>query len=317
MTMRRAMAAAALLASALSAPSVVSARAAIVTCDVLVLGADGLPVTDLAQRDFQILIDGVPAPIAQFGPAPTGISMVLMIDATMSQPLKRYEIHAAIANNWLPSLEAGDRARIGIVGGEIAIGPWLSPDRASNVRALRASVERAPTEPSPIWDAVDRAVTALAGTPGPRVIVLVTDGRSGGNALSLEDAAKRAIAGDVSISVISEGGEQLLPQGGDPATRLRPDASLRWLADATGGVYLEDGVARRTASPRLDPFGYVREVIDTPNRPGPLLSRILSVTRQRYRVGFTAAADRQVRTLEVRVSRPGLLVIAKRSYVAG
>jgi hypothetical protein len=147
--------------------------------------------------------------------------------------------------------------------------------------------------------------------------VLVTDGRSAGNALSLEDAAKRAVAADVSIGVISEGGEQLLPQGGDPSTRLRPAAALRWLADATGGVYLEDGVARRTASPRLDPFGYVREVIETPSRPGPLLSRILSVTRQRYRIGFNAATDRQVHALDVRVSRPGVLVIAKRSYVAG
>jgi hypothetical protein len=43
---------------------------------------------------------------------------------------------------------------------------------------------------------------------------------------------------------------------------VRPDASLAWLADQTGGVYLEDGMARRHIQSRADPFGYVREIMN-------------------------------------------------------
>ncbi len=176
-------------------------------------------------------------------------------------------------------------------------------------------LDRTPLEPSPIWDAIDAIVKVLADTPGPRVLLLMSDGRSTGNTLSRDDAARRAIAGGVSISVVSEGGEWLIPQFGDAPDRARSDASLRWLADTTGGMFLEDGTARRTLKPQMNAFAYVRELVNTPSKPAPLVTAIMSALRKRYRVGFAGATDGRVHALEVRVKRQGVTVLAPKSYV--
>ncbi len=315
MSGRRILWAAMLLAVTPVAASVQS-RATTIACDVLALNADGLPVTDLAQGDLEVLSDGTPVAITQFAPSARAINVVLLIDGTSSQPLRRYEIQAAAGTWWIPSLVPGDRARIAVLGDPTVLGPWLSADRVANLENTRKMLDRTPLEPSPIWDAIGTAVQALADSTDPRVLVLLTDGRSAANALSLQDAATRAIAAGVSISAVSEGGEWLIPQFGDPPDRARSDVSLKWLADETGGMFLEDGTARRTLRPQMNPFAYVREVVSTPNTPGPLLSRIMSALRARYHVGFAAASDGRTHTLEVRSRRPGVEVRAPRSYVA-
>ena len=98
------------------------------------------------------------------------------------------------------------------------------------------------------------------------------------------------MAEDVAISSVSEAGENVLPQAGGPTTRFRSDDSLRWLAEQTGGLFLPDGIARRSLRPNPDPFAYVREIAQTPNRPGELLARIVNVWRQRHQISFAASA---------------------------
>jgi hypothetical protein len=115
---------------------------------------------------------------------------------------------------------------------------------------------------------------------------------------------------------VSEGWDWLgPPQTGDATVRVRPDASLHWLADATGGLFFEDAIARRV-SPRLDPLGYVQDIVRSPNQPGPLLARTMSALHQRYRLGFSTTADGRTHALEVRVQRPGVVVKTRRSYIA-
>lgn len=315
MTARPLLLGAALLVAAPIAASMNAGRATI-TCDVLVLGADGLPVTDLAQNDFDVSSDGAPASIARVSRTAAEVSVVMLVDGTASQPLKRYEILAGVMTGFVPSLLSGDRARLAALGNPAVIGPWLPADRAVASSGARAFFDRPPLEPSPIWDAIDATVKALADAPDPRVLLLMSDGRSTANTLSLEDAGRRAIAAGVSISVVSEGGEWLLPQFGDAPDRARSDVSLRWLADTTGGMFLEDGTARRTLRPQMNAFAYVRELLNTPSKPAPLVSRIMSALRARYRLAFAADSDGRVHTLDVRVRRPGVEVRAPRSYVA-
>jgi hypothetical protein len=289
---------------------------AIVTCDVLALGSDELPVANLTQADFEVQIDGAPAPIARFSPAPSSLSVVVLVDGTASQPLKRYEYVTGVQTGLIPNLMAGDRARLAVLGNPTVIGPWLPADRVAALNSVRVFLDRTPLEPSPIWDAIDLAAQALAAESAPRVLILLTDGRSAGNALSLDDAAKRALAAGVSISVVSEGGEWLIPQFGDAPDRARSDVSLRWLADTTGGLFLPDGTARRTLKPQMNAFAYVKELVNTPSRPAPLFASILSAMRSRYRLGFEATADGRVHTLDVRAKRPGIDVRAPRTFLA-
>jgi hypothetical protein len=197
-----------------------------------------------------------------------------------------------------------------------SLGPWLPADKNAALAQVRPILDRLPIESSPIWDAIDLSVQALAAAPEPRVLVLMTDGRATGNRIGLDDAERKALAARVSISAVSEGGEWLIPQFGGSTDRARSDASLRRLADETGGLYLPDGTARRTLTARMNAFAYVKELVNTPSLPAPLVTTIVSSLRTRYRIGFAGTGDDRVHTLDVRVKRSGgLEVHAPKLYV--
>ena len=277
--------------------------------DVLVLAPDGQPVADLKQTDFELLSDNAPVPIASFAPSKSTLSAVMLVDGTASQPLKRYEIVTGVTTGFIANLQPGDRARMAWLGTTPSLSPWLPADRNAAIAQVRTTLDRLPIESSPIWDAIDLSVQALATAPEPRVLLLMTDGRATGNRISLDDAERKALAGHVSISAVSEGGEWLIPQFGGSTDRARSDASLRRLADETGGLYLPDGTARRTLTARMNAFAYVKELVNTPSLPAPLVTTIVSSLRTRYRIGFAGSGDDRVHTLEVRVKRPGGLEV--------
>ena len=283
--------------------------------DVLVLGPEGLPQTDLAQSDFEVLADGKPVPITQFGRSRSELSIVMLVDGTASQPLRRYEIVAGVTTGLIPNLQAGDRARLAYLGSSPTLSPWLPADQRAALNLIRPTLDRLPLESSPLWDAIDLSVQALAQVPEPRVLLLMTDGRANGNKLGLDDAQRNALLAKVSISAVSEGGEWLIPQVGASPERPRSDASLRRLADETGGIYLPDGTARRTLRAQMNAFAYVKELVNTPSAPAPLVSTIVTSLRSRYRIGFNGEADGRVHSMEVRAKRPGVEVRAPKLYV--
>jgi hypothetical protein len=283
--------------------------------DVLVLATDGTPITDLAQSEFELIADGAPIGIERFDRSASTISVVLLVDGTASQPLKRYEILAGVTTGFVPALRPADRARVAWLGNPTTLTPWLASDRVAATNQVRPVLDRLPLEPSPIWDAIDLSVQALASAPEPRVLLLMTDGRATGNRIGLDEAERKALAANVSISAVSEGGEWLIPQFGGSTDRARSDASLRRLADETGGMYLPDGTARRTLRAQMNAFAYVKELVNTPSLPAPLITQILSSLRSRYRLGFSAISDGNLHRVEVRVKRPGVEVRAPRLYV--
>ena len=290
---------------------------ATVSCDVSVVGPDGLPLEGLSLSDFQVLSDGEPVTAMGLSAVPAALSVILVVDATTSQPLRRYEINNALATYWLPGLRPGDKVRVGTLGTPLTLTSWLPDDQRAALAIVRPLVERAPIEPSPLWDAATSAIQSLAGETGTRLVVLLTDGRANANRVSLDDVGDAALSANVIVSSVSEGGERVLAQAGEAVARVRSDASLQWLADQTGGVFLADGVARRTMRAQVDPFAYVRELVQTPNQPGPLLARILTVARHRYRLSFAGLTDGRIHRLDVRVGIPGASVSVKKRYLAG
>ena len=288
---------------------------ATIVVDVSAVDATGAAIPSLAPGDVDVLVDGVGVPVLSVAPAPSLLNVVLVVDHSSSVPLKRSELINAIATQWIPALVPGDRARLAVVSTPIAFGPWLVPVAgrpAADAGAVRSFLDRAGAEPSPIWDALDAAAGVVGDLKTPKAVIIITDGRATGNALGLEELALRAAARDVSISSISEADEKVLPQGRDPATRVRPDASLEWLADETGGLYLEDGIARRNIQPRADPFGYVREIMNTPSQPGLWLTRVTSLLRQRHLVSFAGPDDGRPHRLDVRARTAGVTIRARR-----
>lgn len=292
------------------------ARLTHITCDVLVLDGQDNVVTGMTQAEFDVLVDGVPTQIVSVSASPTTMSTVLLVDGTLSQPLRRLEIQAAVRDGWLASLVTGDHARVGLIGRPLTLGPWLPESRTTAATLALGLLEKAAAEPSPIWDAIDRVAAEFANIDGPRTILLVSDGRANGNTVSMADAAARAVAADVSVSSVSEAAEAILPQATGTLERIRSDDSLRWIADHTGGVFRMDGIARRTTRAQTDPFGYVREVSETPSRPAPLIAGVMTAMRQRHRIVFRAPADGASHELAVRSRHPDFKTIVRRRFTS-
>jgi len=276
-------------------------RAPVVLLDVAVEDADGHLVTGLTRDEFEIVTGGAVRPIESFAAGQERpLSLVLLFDVSASVEARRKVVKNGVEKWFVDRLAPQDRVHVGSFARQTSIGPALS----GNPKALLSAVGKAldPREadtlgPSPIWDAIDLAVAALARAEGRRAVLLVTDGRGTGNRLSPEDATTHAAAEGVAVSVVGEDWEMTIRQDGNTGVRVRPGVALERIAIATGGLYLPDrGI---------------------PPAPGPIFERLLADLHGRYTLGFTPPVrDGKLHELDVRVRRPGLKLRARRWYAA-
>lgn len=262
-------------------PRQVSAAAA--TTHVVVTEHGTTPVPDLAVGDLTVRSNGVAVPVVGLAPAPP-LSIVLLLDVTssMSEAMASFVwdgqgrlddvnpsgykppdspsalLLVPVLRGVLRNLTPGDRMRVG----RIARTPELGADFASDRPSLERAVRRALDVPNddrhaetPLWDAVDLAVAALEKeTARRRAIVLITDGLSTGNRLSLDAVIERAAVADVAVFVIGEAWELRSGRGWVLRDSTRgpwflmtgafdksPFTHLQRLARATGGVFVADG----------------------------------------------------------------------------
>ena len=104
-------------------------------------------------------------------------------------------------------------------------------DRSASLLAQEAG------GPSPLWDALDTAITALDGKTAPRAIVLVTDGRTNSNAKSFDQVLGRAMQAGIRVFPLSVETKLATQDRGTRFTPPDPSARLRKLAEATGGEF--------------------------------------------------------------------------------
>lgn len=146
---------------------------------------------------------------------------------------------AAAAN----ALQPADRIRIGTFGSSIV----FTPAAITGADAI-ARPPQTPElgGPSPVWDAVDAAITALQRRSGRVAIILVTDGRSTGNRLGFAEVAARLQTARLPVFVVALDFDRPSPPD--------PTVNLRRLAEGTGGSF---ALVKRAAMP-----GAVRRAIE-------------------------------------------------------
>jgi Ca-activated chloride channel family protein len=156
---------------------------------------------------------------------------------------------------------------------------------------------------TPLWGAVNVAMTALGHLEGRRVVLVLTDGKDtgsfwagpGGRAgTTLPEVVKRAQIEEFLLYAIGMRSRGL---GGRSVTfGDEPDPGLRELAAETGGGYFE---------------------LHEADTLGPTFERIANELHHQYLLGYTAPErDGKVHAIEVRVNKPGMIVRARKSYVA-
>jgi VWFA-related protein len=269
---------------------------------------DGRLITTLTKGDFEVRDEGKPQPITLFDNTPKPIRLVVMLDVSGSMegnlPLLR-----AAADELFSRLGPNDVARVGTFGRDIVISPAFTRDRGELRQALPTTI--APDAPTPLWRALDEALTAFGSEGGARPVVLVlSDGKDSGpvgfrqrfvSQAEIIDRARREDVMVYAIGMRSRSRQPMQPgigRGGLQAmlTADLPDPGLAVVAEQTGGGYTE-----------------IRFGQDL----GAAFARVADELHSQYLIGFAPPKrDGKVHELDVRVAGSGMKPRARKSYIA-
>ena len=269
---------------------------------------DGRLVTTLTRDEFEVRDEGKAQQITLFDNTPRPIRLIVLLDVSGSMagnlPLLR-----AAADQLFARLGEDDLARVGTFGEHVSISPTFTRDRAELRRALPDFI---PSEaPTPLWRAVDEAITAFADASDERRVVLVlSDGHDSGptgfgrRIVSQVQVIERAREEDVMVYAIgmrSRGNRPAIPSPGPGGLRAMmtadlPDPGLARVAEETGGGYTEIRAGQDLAA---------------------AFARVADELHTQYLLGFAPPKrDGKIHDLDVRVKARGVKPRARKSYVA-
>jgi hypothetical protein len=181
--------------------------------------------------------------------------------------------------------------RIGSFGLEIAIGANLTRDWTEVDRVLREELWFGGG--TPLWQALVAGMQSLEAESGRRVVLALTNGIDTGRLPGF--VGRRSNVDDYAMRLGAMIYAVRLPVSPNHWDKLGDD--LKDVADASGG-------------------GHFDVPVDTDVRDA--FTSIAEELRHQYLIGFVPDAfDGQVHRIDVRSTRPGLIVRARRTFVAG
>jgi Ca-activated chloride channel family protein len=258
----------------------------------------GRLVPDLGRDDFRVFVDDVPAQIVQFSADPQPLTVALMIDTSQvsgnslgsHRAADRERTHEAI-RAFVDALRPDDRVRIGSFGLEIAIGATLTRDWNEVDRVLREELWFGGG--TPLWQALVAGMQSIETEPGRRVVLALTNGIDTGRLPGF--VGRRSNVDDYATRLATMVYAVRLPVSSNHWDELADD--LEDVAEASGA-------------------GHFDVPVDADVRDA--FTRIAEELRHQYLIGFVPDIfDGQVHRIDVRSSRPGLIVRARRTFVAG
>jgi len=288
---------------------------------VTVIDRDGKLVTNLSRENFEVRDDGKPQEITAFDNTPLPIRIIAMLDCSGSMS-GNLQLLRASSQQLFRRLKGGDGARVGSFGHDVQISETFTNDPDKLDRALPDSI--APDAPTPLWRAVDEAMSILKPAkpsgddvkkddPDARPVVLVlSDGKDSGpigfqlNKKYIDQVTVIEHARNESVMIYGIGmrSRQAHPRqpgigpGGLMAslTEDMPDPGLAKVAEETGGGYTE-----------------VRLNQDL----GAAFAHVADELHSQYLIGYAPPKkDGKVHKIEVKVNQRGMEPRARKTYVA-
>ena len=269
---------------------------------VTITRKNGQLVTDLKEKDFRVLEDGVPQELTYFARGTDSpVDIMLLVDASGSM-----DIVSKVANTrnaaiqLVYSLDPQDRVAVYAFDKHLYEALPFTEDKEAAVDRLR-SIE--PFGSTALYDAVALASTEMQHLGfGRRAIVVMTDGVDTSSELSIEQAAERAKGLDLpvySVRVLSPlddpSSDQYVSIHGRSA---KQSDALRRFSEETGGRLFE-----------ASEIGALRLVA----------LRIREELKTQYRLGYVpsnSAKDGTFRSIDIETRRRGVVVHARKGYYA-
>jgi len=266
---------------------------------VTVTDKSGRIVPDLTREDFQVFDNGKLQKLTVFDNSPQPIRLIVLIDISGSMegniPLMR-----AASQQLVRRLLPDDLAKIGTFGQTIDIAPKFT----NKVNELIDELPRfiPPGAPTPLWNAIDQAISTFGDAEGRHVVLVMSDSKDSGPVgvkrwVAAPDVMDRAEREDVMIYGI--GLHSRPAPGGNLGQMLAegfPDPSLGTVALATGGGYID-------LMPRDD--------------LGVAFTKVADELHSQYLLGFIPPAhDGKTHKIEVKLTRKDMTPRARKTYRA-
>jgi len=274
----------------------------------------GRLATDLTRDDFEVADNGVSQELSVFSSDIQPVTGIMLLDRSGSMK-PNFALQIRAAETFIHGMLPEDRLRIGNFGRDIVIDPEdFTSDRDVLFKALHGDLQK--EGPTPLWNAIDRAIDKLLLEKSRRVVLAMSDGVDepmdfSGHARSMKDEMKRAEEDDVMVYSIGMpglapmqaqratqdfGGRGIMPPHRNDPMMQKPDEGMAKIAAATGGGYFE-------LSSQGDLLGSFDRVIDE--------------LHHQYALGFAPQKlDGKMHDLTVKVKKPGYTVRARKRYLA-
>jgi VWFA-related protein len=290
-----------------------------------VTNESGRLVPDLGREHFTVTDKGKPQELTIFSNDLQPITVVILLDRSGSMR-DNFNLVRDAGGSFVDAMLPADKARIGTFSSRIQIDPEdFTSDRGQLVAILRGELQE--PGPTPLWNAVDRGISALRQVEGRRVILVFTDGIDepmnfkNGNA-SKRSVLKRAEEQNVMVYAVglspdAGGGSRTTAGnsgygtpggfgrggfggggglGGGRPFVVGPDPGLKDLSAASGGGYFELTSAVNLAS---------------------TFRQVANELHHQYALGFTPKVlDDKMHDLAVKLDDPRAVVRFRKRYFA-
>ena len=301
-------------------------RAGIDTVSVYatVRASDGRLVPDLSQEEFEIRDEGKVRDITVFSREIVPITFVLLLDMSGSRENK-VEWMRDSARAFVDAMLPIDRGKIGTFGDEVAISPRLTGDRSYLRRVIDEEIW--PGGATPLWESIDAGMSALQGTEGRRVILVVTDGydSTGGKSTIMSTTRGAPVRMTGPLPTVLGGryyGSRIQIGIDDVLARARKEDFMIYavaIGQATtptgtplgdGPLHLDMQLATVETGGGFHMFERSADAIDS-------MTQVAAELHHQYLLGFQPlVADGKTHKLEIKVKKFGMKAQARRSYVA-
>jgi Ca-activated chloride channel family protein len=267
------------------------AGARVVPVDAAVTDTSGHFVRHLTKDDFEVRDNGKIQPLTLFTPDVEPITAIVLLDASRSV-VKGVETVMAAADQFVVRLRPGDRARVGSFSDEIRLTPSFTGDRDALSRQVNNPLDLRLGMVTRLWDAMDESIAAFTDADHRRLVIAFTDGDDTWSTNTFDFVLSHAHQAGVRLYIVLIEGIDRVPE----ERRGGLTADFRDLAFRTGGGYYR-----------------VPAVADL----NTVATRMVDELHSSYLLGFTPKVlDGTRHRLSVTVKRPGVLVRARRHYLA-
>ncbi len=173
----------------------------LVKVPISVFNGNGDLVTDLRKEDFRVWEDQAAQDIRSFGHDINPVSVVLVLDTSMSEKSELKKIKEA-AEEFAAALAPGDQISLITFDDEV----YRTLDWTNDIKKLRKALAKIQTGlRTALYDAMYLAATdQLKGVEGRKAIILLTDCLNNQSSVALHEAALSIIQSQASLYVVSK-----------------------------------------------------------------------------------------------------------------